>query len=136
MGDEAGHEVKIFVIQKGRRTFVIRAFWHSLVRVDKESHKRNSVRSRPGPRRARRGAAKSPGTGRQNVVRPRLSFLLVGQLEKTTGRDDKLPSVLVLAQDGRTAPLRTLKRNTRGKFNRNKAIPFPYVVFPFAGPLT
>ena len=25
-----------------------------------------------------------------------------------TGRDDKLPSVLVLAQDGRTAPLRTL----------------------------
>ena len=28
-----------------------------------------------------------------------------------TGRDDKLPSVLVLAQDGRTAPLRTL--NTR-----------------------
>ena len=27
-----------------------------------------------------------------------------------TGRDDKLPSVLVLAQDGRTAPLRTLGR--------------------------
>ena len=26
-----------------------------------------------------------------------------------TGRDDKLPSVLVLAQDGRTAPLRTLQ---------------------------
>ena len=26
-----------------------------------------------------------------------------------TGRDDKLPSVLVLAQDGRTAPLRTLE---------------------------
>ena len=25
-----------------------------------------------------------------------------------TGRDDKLPSVLVLAQDGWTAPLRTL----------------------------
>jgi len=28
-----------------------------------------------------------------------------------TGRDDKLPSVLVLAQDGRTAPLRTLYTN-------------------------
>ena len=27
-----------------------------------------------------------------------------------TGRDHKLPSVLVLAQDGRTAPLRTLAK--------------------------
>ena len=34
-----------------------------------------------------------------------------------TGRDDKLPSVLVLAQDGRTAPLRTLG----GKGNCRKA---------------
>ena len=96
MGDEAGHELKIFVIQKGRRKFVIRAYWHILVRVDKESHKGNSVRSRPGPRRARRGTAKSPRrdetvkrspsssfiptcratlendrTGRQTAVRPR-----------------------------------------------------------------
>jgi len=47
-------------------------------------------------------------TGRQHAVRPRLGFLLVGQLQKMTRRDDKLPSVLVLAQDGRTAPLRTL----------------------------
>ena len=35
-------------------------------------------------------------------------FLLVGQLEKMTGRDGGMPSVLALAQDGRTAPLRTL----------------------------
>ena len=35
--------------------------------------------------------------GRQNIVHPHLSFLLVRQqLEKMTGRDDKMPSVLVL----------------------------------------
>ena len=34
-----------------------------------------------------------------------------------TGRDDKLPSVLVLAQDGRTAPLRTL--GARADYARN-----------------
>lgn len=44
----------------------------------------------------------------RNVVRPRTSFLLVGHVDKMTGRDDKTSSVLVLAQDGRTAPLRTL----------------------------
>jgi len=32
-----------------------------------------------------------------------------------TGRDDKLSSVLVLAQDGRAAPLRTLPPLTTGK---------------------
>ena len=31
-----------------------------------------------------------------------------------TGRDDKLPYILVLAQDGRTAPLRTLNVADRG----------------------
>ena len=55
-----------------------------------------------------RATLENDRTGRQNVVRPRPPFLLAGQLEKMTGRDDKLPSVLVLAQDGRTAPLRTL----------------------------
>ena len=58
------------------------------------------VRDPVGPGR---GTAKSPGTGRQNVVRPRLSFLLVGQLEKMTERDDKMPSVLVLELEGRPA---------------------------------
>ena len=42
MGDEAGHEVKILATQNGRWMFVIRAYWHGLVKVDKESHKRNT----------------------------------------------------------------------------------------------
>ena len=52
-----------------------------------------SVRSRPGPAGGLPRARDE--TGRQNVVRPRLSLLLVGQLEKMTGRDDKMPSVPV-----------------------------------------
>jgi len=50
------------------------------------------------------------GGGRQNVVRPGPWLLLVGQVQEKTGRDDEMSSVLVLAQDGRTAPLRTLPR--------------------------
>jgi len=48
------------------------------------------------------------GGGRHNVVRPSPWLLLVGQVQEKTGRDDEMSSVLVLAQDGRTAPLRTL----------------------------
>ena len=48
------------------------------------------------------------GGGRHNVVRPGPWLLLVGQVQEKTGRDDEMSSVLVLAQDGRTAPLRTL----------------------------
>ena len=55
-----------------------------------------------------RATLENDGTGRQNVVHPGLLFLPVGQFWKMTGRDDKISSVLVLAQDGRTAPLRTL----------------------------
>ena len=50
------------------------------------------------------------GGGRHNVVRPGPWLLLVGQVQEKTGRDDEMSSVLVLAQDGRTAPLRTLFR--------------------------
>ena len=49
-------------------------------------------------------------TGRHNVVHPRPSFSLVGHVFKMTGRDDEMSSVLVLPQDGRTAPLRTLSQ--------------------------
>jgi len=48
------------------------------------------------------------GGGRHNVGRPGPGLLLVGQVQKMTGRDDTMSSVLVLPQDGRTAPLRTL----------------------------
>ena len=48
------------------------------------------------------------GGGRHNAVRPGPWLLLVGQVQEKTGRDDEMSSVLVLAQDGRTAPLRTL----------------------------
>jgi len=48
------------------------------------------------------------GGGRHGVVRSGPWLLPVGQVQKMTGRDDTMPSVLALAQDGRTAPLRTL----------------------------
>ena len=47
--------------------------------------------------------------GRRNAVRPGPSLLPVRQVQKMIRREDKKSSVLVLAQDGRTAPLRTLK---------------------------
>jgi len=46
--------------------------------------------------------------GGQNVVGPRPTFLLVGLVETKTGLDNKMLSILVLAKDGRTAPLPTL----------------------------
>jgi len=55
----------------------------------------------------RRGTV-GDGGGRRNVVRPGPGLLLVGQVQKMTGRDDTMSSVFVLPQDGRTAPLRTL----------------------------
>jgi len=48
------------------------------------------------------------GGGRWGTVGHGPSLGRAGQVPGKTGRDDKLPSVLVLAQDGRTAPLRTL----------------------------
>jgi len=48
------------------------------------------------------------GGGRHNAVRPGPWLLLVRQVQEKTGRDDEMSSVLVLAQDGRTAPLGTL----------------------------
>ena len=56
----------------------------------------------------RRRGTTGDGGGRHNVVRPGPWLLLVGQVQEKTGRDDEISSVLVLAQDGRTAPLRTL----------------------------
>jgi len=41
--------------------------------------------------------------------------VLVGQVQEKTGRDDEMSSVLVLAQDGRTAPLRTLDEVLTGE---------------------
>ena len=54
------------------------------------------------------------GGGRHNVVRPGPWLLLVGQVQEKTGRDDEMSSVLVLAQEGRTAPLRTLVPSRHG----------------------
>ena len=61
-----------------------------------------SVRSRPGPPQGSAGGLPRARdeTGGQNAVRPRFSFLLVGQFEKMTGRDDKMPSVLILKFPG------------------------------------
>ena len=51
-----------------------------------------------------------------------------------TGRDDKLPSVLVLAQDGRTAPLRTLLAIHKSLTHFASTIPtHPEQLAPFAG---
>ena len=55
------------------------------------------------------------GGGRHNAVRPSPWLLLVGQVQEKTGRDDEMSSVLVLAQDGRTAPLRTLDEVLTGE---------------------
>jgi len=60
-----------------------------------------------GDDRGRRGTV-GDGGGRHNAARPGPWLLLVGQVQEKTGRDDEMSSVLVLAQDGRTAPLRTL----------------------------
>lgn len=44
----------------------------------------------------------------KNVIRSRRPILLAGQLSKMSGQDSKLLSILILAQDGWTAPLQTL----------------------------
>jgi len=61
--------------------------------------------------RGRRGTVWDGG-GRHNAVRLGPWLLLVGQVQEKTGQDDEMSSVLVLAQDGRTAPLRTLAVTT------------------------
>jgi len=68
-----------------------------------------TVRRRPGPPSGTvRGLPRSRDErGRQGVVRPLLSFLLVGQLYKMTGRDAKMLSVLVLELRGRQSLRRT-----------------------------
>ena len=48
------------------------------------------------------------GGGRHNVIHPSPWLLLVGQVQEKAGRDDEMSSILVLVQDGRTAPLRSL----------------------------
>ena len=64
-------------------------------------------RKTAGDHRGRRGTT-GDGGGRHNVVCPGPGLLLVGQVLQKTGRDDEMSSVLVLPQDGGTAPLRTL----------------------------
>ena len=59
-------------------------------------------------RKASENSGRRRGTAGDDAVRPGPWLLLVGQVQEKTGRDDEMSSVLVLAQDGRTAPLRTL----------------------------
>jgi len=60
-----------------------------------------------GRRKTTENSGKQGGTtGDDNAVRPGPTLLLVGQVQKKTGRDDTMSSVLVLVQDGRTTPLR------------------------------
>jgi len=57
------------------------------------------------------------GGGQQNVVPPVPWLLLVRQVQKMTGREGTMVSILVLAQDGRTTLLRTLLPNHGVSYN-------------------
>ena len=77
-----------------------------------------SVRSSPGPLEGPAGGLPraQDETGRQNVIRSRLPFIHLGQLEKITGRDNKMPSVLVLEFPGRPSFGRTTSPTIREIF--------------------
>jgi len=94
MKDDEPHDVRQFQVEDSR------GWW----RTTGNSGKQRKTAGDDGGRRR----TTDDDRGRHDVVRPGPWLLLVGQVQKMTGRDDTMPSVLVLAQDGRTAPLRTL----------------------------